>query len=166
MNWVAPEPTAVDEPFVGSERALSDGFLEAQRYQFLRRCAGLDGAALTSKSVPPSELSLLGLMQHLTDVERHWVRNRYGGASLSMAYSDPFHHLDPTAAETVHQVLQQEWESSRVVMAQLDTETVYGHPQYGPMSTRWLYGHLIREYAGHIGHADLLRQAIDGRTFG
>ncbi|BAK35896.1 hypothetical protein MLP_28820 [Microlunatus phosphovorus NM-1] len=107
----------------------------------------------------------MSLMQHLTNVERHWIRNRFGGRNLPMAYNDAFAPADPANAPSVYQRLREEWTASRATLAALDLEAVYVHPHHGPMSLRWLYIHLIREYAGHIGHADLLRQSIDGKTF-
>jgi len=76
-----------------------------------------------------------------------------------------FAPADPANAPSVYQRLREEWTASRATLAALDLEAVYVHPHHGPMSLRWLYIHLIREYAGHIGHADLLRQSIDGKTF-
>ncbi len=165
MTWVVPEPDPVDEPFTGSERSILDGFLEAQRYQFLRRCAGLDGAQLLEASAAPSNLSLLRLMRHLTNVERHWIRNRFGGANLPMAYDDAFGATSPAEPPSVYQRLREEWTAARVALAALDLGATYSHPRHGPISLRWLYPHMVREYAGHIGHADLLRQRIDGSTF-
>lgn len=165
MTWVVPEPEVVDEPFGGTERATLEGFLDAQRHGFLRRCAGLDGDQLVHRSTPPSDLSLLGLMRHLTDVERHWFRNRFSGADLPLRYSDAFGDLDPDEAQAVYEGLVEEWAECRASTARLALDDVYVHDRFGRMSLRWLYIHLIREYAGHIGQADLIRQRIDGRTF-
>lgn len=165
MGWVVPKQKPFDEPFSGGERSILDGFLEAQRFQFLRRCAGLDGTLLSKASAAPSNLSLLGLMQHLTNVERHWVRNRFGGAHLPMVYADAFALVDPAGAPSAYEQLHSEWAAARAVLAAIDLQVTFVHPQHGPMSLRWLYSHLIREYAGHIGHADILRQRIDGKTF-
>lgn len=82
------------------------------------------------------------------------------------AYVDAFAPADPADAPSVYERLRKEWVAARAILVTLDLQAVYVHPDHGPMSLRWLYIHLIREYAGHIGHADLLRQSIDGRTFG
>jgi hypothetical protein len=145
---------------------MLDGFLESQRLEFLRRCEGLTGQQLAEQSTPPSELSLLGLIRHLVNVERTWIRCRLDRQTLPTAYPDAFSHLDPETAERDYAALRAEWvQSRRVTEAGLSLDGTFTHSRYGEMSSRWLYLHLILEYAGHIGHAELLRERIDGRTF-
>lgn len=165
MTWTAPEVELLREPVVGAERAMLDGFLEAHRVGFLRRCAGLTGDQLAEQSVPPSDLSLLGLTRHLVDTERTWFRIRFAGQPVTADYPDPFTAPDPGLAEQDYAVLLAEWELCREAVAGLPLDRTFQHHRYGELSLRWLYLHLIREYAGHLGHADLLRERIDGRTF-
>ncbi len=165
MNWIAPEVERLREPVVGPERVALDGFLEAHRVGFLRRCAGLTGDRLAEQSVPPSDLSLLGLIRHLSDTERTWIRIRLGGQSITADYPDPFTDPDPAVAAADYATLLSEWELCRQTVAGLPLDRTFQHHRYGELSLRWLYLHLIREYAGHLGHADLLRERIDGRTF-
>lgn len=165
MRWVAPEPEPVEELFAGPERSTLDGFLDAQRYQFLRRCAGLDSAQLAKRSVQPSNLSLLGLIRHLANVERHWFRNRFAKASLPLVYVDAFGGVDSEDAPAAYERLLEEWAECRAAAAIINLDDVYLHDRFGRMTLRWLFSHLIREYAGHIGHADLIRERIDGQTF-
>lgn len=89
INWVAPGVVRVDEPFNDDERSTLEGFLEWGRYTLLDKCAGLSGEQLALRAVPPSNLSLLGLIRHLTDVERSWFRRRLSGESVPPLYSRP-----------------------------------------------------------------------------
>jgi Protein of unknown function (DUF664) len=172
VTWTAPQVAPTDEPFTGDERAMLDGMLNYYRAAVLARCAGLDGSDLARRSLPPSTMSLLGILRHLTDVERHWFRNRFAGHQLHSAHAtdaDPdasFNNADGNNADTDYADLLGEQEAARDAVAALPLEHVYEHPRYGPMSLRWVYLHMIGEYAGHAAHAALLREAIDGVTFG
>jgi Protein of unknown function (DUF664) len=104
--WIAPEADRVDEPFVGSERVVLQGFLDFGRRTLLVKCAGLTGARLAAAATAPSTLSLLGLVRHVTDVERTWLRRRFGGQHVASRYARPdrpdaaFDDLDPGQAAT------------------------------------------------------------------
>ncbi len=169
MSWIAPEVTPVDEPFVGDERAMLAGLLDYNRATLLSRCAGLGGVDLARRSIPPSTLSLLGLVRHLTDVERTWFRQRFAGLDLPNAYRTDeqpeaaFDDTDPGQAEADYQRLLAEQQAARDAVADLPLEHTYDHPRYGVMSLRWAYLHMIEEYAGHMAHAALLGECIDGR---
>jgi hypothetical protein len=82
MTWIAPEVTRIDEPFTGPERGILDGFLDWHRSTLLWKCAGLTGQQLALASVPPSNLSLPGLVRHMADVERAWFRIAFCGEPL------------------------------------------------------------------------------------
>jgi hypothetical protein len=172
MEWVAPEVTPVDEPFTGDERAMLAGLLDYNRAGLLQRCSGLTGAQLARRSVPPSTLSLLGLVRHLADVERNWFRRRVAGQDVSLVYATgerpdaAFDDVDPAAAEAGWHGLLAEQQAAREAVAGLPLEYEFTHARYGRMALRWLYLHMIGEYAGHMAHATLLRECIDGRTFG
>jgi len=171
MTWTAPAYSRTDEPFDGTERATLEGLLDWYRGGFLMRCAGLTAAQLGERSVPPSNLSLLGLARHLADVERNYFRRRYAGQDIESLYYRPgrpdacFEEADPAHAERDLDRLVTEQQAARRVVADLPLTTVYASPRYGDMSLRWAYAHLIAEYAGHCGHADLLRERIDGTTY-
>jgi hypothetical protein len=162
----------MDEPFTGDERAMLDGLLNYYRGAVLARCAGLAGSDLARRSLPPSTMSLLGIIRHLTDVERHWFRKRFAGEMLPSAYTtdaDPdasFNDANGDNAENDYADLLKEQNAAREAVAELALEHVYSHPRYGDMSLRWVYLHMIGECAGHAAHAALLREAIDGVTFG
>jgi len=161
-----------DEPFTGDERSMLDGLLDYYRAAVLARCAGLGGSDLARRSLPPSTMSLLGIIRHLTDVERHWFRRRFAGERLPGAYAtdaDPdasFNNIGNDNAESDYADLLTEQQAARNAVAAMRLDHVYEHPRYGAMSLRWVYLHMIGEYAGHAAHAALLREAIDGATFG
>jgi hypothetical protein len=79
MTWTVPEPERVWEPFVADERATLEGFLDKQRTTLLSKCGGLTADQLALRSVPPSSLSLLGLVRHLTEAERGHFRMEFLG---------------------------------------------------------------------------------------
>lgn len=169
MGWIAPELVVPDEPFVGDEREILDGHLDRQRGLLLNTCAGLTAEQLVRRSAPPSSLSLLGLLRHLTDVERNWFRRRFAGQDVPPIYARAdnvdaaFDELDARTAEADYRALVEEQQAARAAIAPLPLSHIFVSPKWGPMSLRWAYSHMIREYAGHSGHADLLReQLIDG----
>jgi hypothetical protein len=82
VRWTAPDVTRIDEPFTGPERGILDGFLDWHRSTLLWKCAGLTGEQLALTSVPPSNLSLLGIVRHMADMERAWFRIRFRGEPL------------------------------------------------------------------------------------
>lgn len=171
MTWTAPAYPRTDEPFTGTERATLDGFLDWYRASFLRRCTGLTAAQLAERAAPPSGLSLLGLARHLADVERTFFRQRYGRQDIPSRYSRPgqpgacFEEAARGhAARDLERLVAEQAEARRAV-ALLPLETVYANPRFGDISLRWAYSHLIAEYAGPCGHADLIRERIDGQTF-
>jgi hypothetical protein len=82
MTWTAPEITRPCPPEAAGERATLEGYLEFHRATLLWKCAGLDGEQLARRSVPPSSLSLLGLVRHLAEAERAWFRREFRGERL------------------------------------------------------------------------------------
>jgi hypothetical protein len=167
---VAPAATRQDEPFVGGEREMLNGFLRYGRKSLLLRCAGLTGEQLVVRSVPPSTLSLLGLVRHATDVERTWFRRRMAREDVPLLYATSlspdaaFDDVDPGQAESDVHRLRVEWQAADEAEARIDLGATCHSPTWGEMSLRWVYLHMVREYAGHCGHADLLRERLDGRT--
>jgi uncharacterized damage-inducible protein DinB len=164
VTWTAPDVTRIDEPFTGPERGILDGFLDWHRSTLLWKCAGLTGEQLGLASVPPSNLSLLGIVRHMADVERAWFRIRFRGEPVPRLYNyedAAFEHADPARAETDFAAFAAECGLAREAVAQasLDDEFTGGGRT---LSLRWVYTHMIEEYARHNGHADLLRQRIDG----
>lgn len=169
MTWTAPQVTRVDPPELADERSSLVGFLEFHRQTFLGKCAGLTGEELARQPIPPSTLSLLGLIRHLADVERVWFRIRLSGEEIGFQYwtdeneDADFDDLDPTRAQADYEALLTELAESRARLDSRELEDTFVHPRTGAtLSVRWLLGHLVEEYARHNGHADLLREVVDG----
>jgi uncharacterized damage-inducible protein DinB len=170
MTWTAPELIRVDEPHIADERTMLEGWLDWHRATLVRKCAGLTGEQLAQRSVPPSTLSLQGLVRHLTDVERMWFRKRFLGEQIDLLYGTPeapdadLDDTDPAAAETEFNALVEEWNTVRTAIADASLDGLFTYEHGGERSLRWIYLHMIEEYARHNGHADLLRERIDGVT--
>ncbi len=170
MTWTVPEPERVWEPFVADERTTLEGFLDKQRTTLLWKCAGLTGEQLARRSVPPSSLSLLGLMRHLTEAERGHFRIEFAGAQVGHPYSTgdrPDAAFTDAAAGNAEQdiaALIAEWDLARAAIAGVGLDDCFTHPEIGQISLRTQLNHMIEEYARHIGQADLLRECIDGVT--
>jgi len=127
MSWIAPEITRIGEPFTGPERGILDGFLDWHRTTLLWKCGGLTAEQLALQSAPPSNLSLLGLVRHMADMERTWFRIRFGKEPVPRmyAYEDAaFTEADPAGAEADFAAFAEECELARkaVVGASLDEE--------------------------------------------
>jgi uncharacterized damage-inducible protein DinB len=169
MVWTAPDIKSADEPFIADERTMLVAFLDAHRDYLLEKCAGLTGEQLARQPVSPSNLSLLGLIRHMSEVERAWFRRRILGSDLPMLYvredneDADFTDVDPEQAEADYATLLRERDLAREAVADalLDDTLVHANWQR-EMSVRWVFHHMICEYAQHNGHADLIREAIDG----
>ena len=168
---MAPPITRADVSFVPTERGALDACLDWYRDTMLAKCAGLSGEQLAEPSVPPSNLSLLGLVRHMAKVERVWFRSRFAGQLLDRLYSTderPDADIeDGTAAsaESDYAVFVAELDAARAAAAGRGLDETFVNPRNGAtVSLRWVYLHMIEEYARHLGHADLLREAIDGVT--
>ncbi len=168
MTWISPFPDPVDGPLVGDDRPMLEGYLRWQRATLLHICAGLGGEQLARRPLPESQLSLLGLLRHLAKVERIWLRQRAAGERIEPLYGgagapDDFAELDPFQAERAVAELQEEWRRADDAIAGMSFDDTFdaGGETW---SLRMAYVHLIGEYARHNGHADLLREHIDGIT--
>ena len=171
MTWIAPEVTRVTEPHSGDERAMLEGWLDWHRQTLLSKCAGLTGEQLATRSVEPSTLSLLGLVRHMAEVERGWFRTSAAGEQLPpIFYSDDnqdgdFDDGTAASAEADFAVYHAEVgagpQDRRHACRWSTRSPPRAHPE---ISMRWVFLHMIEEYARHNGHADLLRQRIDGAT--
>jgi len=158
-----------EPPLVGDERATLTTFLDFHRETLAHKCAGLAPAQLIQRSVPPSSMSLLGLVRHLADVERGWFRNTFGGEDLPGRYwsdDDPDGEFDNVAVDLVDEgfaAWREESDHARRIVAAAPSLDATGRRTNGEaVSLRWILVHLIEEYARHNGHADLLRERIDG----
>ncbi|MEV5436132.1 DinB family protein [Streptomyces sp. NPDC052682] len=154
----------------GEERAMLESWLAFHRATLELKCAGLDDAQVRRASVEPSGLTLLGLVQHLAEVERNWFQRVAGGLDVPPVFDDPTGYgLDPARGlDEALAIWRREIERGREVCAGRSLEDT-GRIADGPMagaevSLRWVFVHMIEEYARHNGHADLLRERIDGVT--
>jgi uncharacterized damage-inducible protein DinB len=147
------------------------GWLDYHRATLAWKCEGLTDGQLRERSVPPSGLSLLGLVRHMTENERSWFRNVLLGEDLPSLYwteenrDGDFNDTDAVDVVTVFRAWEQACDAAREVVASgdLDTLSQGRDSRTGEQfSLRWIMVHMIEEYARHNGHADLLRERIDG----
>ena len=161
-----PEP-----PTQGDERSTIVGFLAWQRDTLELKCRGLDAADLARRSLDFSSLSLLGLVRHLADVERGWFRQVMAGQDAPPHFYSPTDRdgdfdgavPDPDVVAEAWSVWRAEVAFADQFVAEAPDLDVSGNdPWLGAVSLRWVLVHMVEEYARHNGHADLLRQRIDG----
>ncbi len=160
-----------DIPREADERGTLTAFLDWQRGTLMRKCAGLSDAQLRERAVPPSALSLLGLVRHMADVERWWFRINLDGEPIELAYSTDedqdgdFDNLDADEVASVMASWQEECERARAIVAAHSLDDNGTNRDNGRvMSLRWTLVHMVEEYSRHNGHADLLRERIDGEV--
>lgn len=159
-------------PSLGDERATLIEFLRCQRLTLEIKCSGLDAADLARRSVEPSTMSLLGLVRHMSEVERKWFQLCMAGRDAPPLYrsaAEPDGDFDGAVADPT--VVAEAWETWRAQCAFTDRYVaeafdlgITGRHSDGEISLRELLVHMIEEYGRHNGHADLLRERIDGRV--
>jgi hypothetical protein len=173
MTWTAPEVPRTDPPLVAGERESLDAWLDYHRDTLLYKCAGLTTEQLKERAVPPSGLTLLGILRHMTDVERWWFRIHGTNTDMAFRYfsednlNADFDELDEPDAPAVLAAFREEVGLARAAVRDLDLDHVvpsHGHHPERVRDLRWIYVHMIEEYARHNGHADLIRERIDGVT--
>ena len=168
MTWTAP---AVEHAFPGrgaDERTALQSWLDFHRQTLLWKCAGLTHEQLSTRTVEPSSLSLLGLVRHMAEVEAWWFRTNLTGVSAHGFFGadgdDDFDLLDQVPAEEVFERFRAECEAADAAAAGLPLETTFVTGHGRELDLRWIYLHMIEEYARHNGHGDLLRERLDGVT--
>lgn len=171
MTWIAPDVKRTEPFSPAGERPALQGWLDYHRATLRWKCAGLDGTQLTMRPVPSSTLSLLGLVRHMAEVERSWFRWRFGGqADVGSLYcSDEFPDgdfdlTDGAQAEADFAAFATECAAADAVAQGRSLDETFMSRGGSPLDLRWIYLHMIEEYARHNGHADLLREMIDGVT--
>jgi hypothetical protein len=159
------DPRRTDPPFVEPERAMLDSWLEHHRVTLLLKTEGVDDAGRKSRPVPTSLLSLHGIVRHMAEVERSWFRR-------VLAPEPDLPHIWPGEDRDLFPLDGADWaadlatwqgecaasRAAAVGRSLDDTGLRYGEP----CSLRWIYLHMIEEYARHNGHADLIRELADG----
>ncbi|WP_328499552.1 DinB family protein [Streptomyces sp. NBC_00414] len=165
------EDPRTDDEFVG-ERDTLVGYLRDSRLTFELKCAGLDAESMARRSVEPSNLSLLGLLRHHARVEQGWFRRVMAGEDVAPHYrTEEDRNADFNGAVPDPEVVAEAWETWRaeVAFAERFVEKapdldLPGSDPDEPVTLRVVLVHMISEYARHNGHADFLRERIDGRV--
>ena len=171
MTWRAPEITRPGGSLVADEDDMLRGLLGWHRATLLHKCAGLTGEQLAVRPVPPSDLSLLGLIRHAAEVERMWLRRRFAGETVAGVYyktprdGSDLRDVEPERAEEDYARLVEEHRLADEAIAGAPLGATFTH-EGETYSLRFVLLHLIGEYARHNGHADLLRERVDGATGG
>jgi hypothetical protein len=160
-------PGRTDPACLADERTTLVEYLDYYRSTFEAKCSGLTPDQLSHHSVPPSTLTLHGLLRHLAGCERWWFRQQFAGERLADLFDgdDDFDDLggDPGAALDLW---RQECAAARAVVDAAPSMDATGTrlSTGEPIALRWVMLRMITEYARHDGHADLLRELIDGAT--
>jgi uncharacterized damage-inducible protein DinB len=169
MTEQTPPSDRSEPPFVADERTTLDGWLDYHRATLLWKCDGLTDDQLKTASAPPSKMTLLGLVRHMAEVERGWFAEFFG--------------LDETWIFCTEDDADGDWDNLADADSAADLETlrreIATYREHAPrfslddrhtdsrgreFGLRWVYTHMIEEYARHNGHADLIRERIDGAT--
>jgi uncharacterized damage-inducible protein DinB len=160
----------IDIPRNDDERSTLLAFLEWQRETLERKCEGLDADQLRTRSAPPSSLSLLGLVRHMADVERGWFRRTLAGEEVGDIYSTEddedgdFDNVDTADVDEAFATWRDECARADEIVSRRALEATGFQRTGREVSMRWILNHMIEEYSRHNGHADLIRERIDGAT--
>jgi hypothetical protein len=156
------------------ERDMLNGWLDYHRATLTWKCEGLTDAQLREPAVPPSALTLIGLVRHLAENERGWFRNVLLGDDLPGLYCTPdnpdadFNDVEGADVASVFADFERECAAAREAVASVPDLDMLSKEKDrrtgGLFSLRWILTHMIEEYARHNGHADLLRERLDGST--
>ncbi|MFI9583222.1 DinB family protein [Streptomyces sp. NPDC052236] len=165
-------PERTEPSTLAAEREMLDGWLDYHRATLEMKCADLNDERLRQASAPPSEMSLLGLVRHMAEVERGWFRNVLAGEGVDSLYSEEdrdgdFHVTEQHTYAEAYAAWQAEIVRARELAAVHGLDDVGKAPSRRTGETfnlRWIMTHMIEEYARHNGHADLIRERIDGAT--
>ncbi|MHA7306376.1 DinB family protein [Arthrobacter sp. TMN-49] len=163
--------TRTGPPFMAGERESLEAWLEFYRSTLPIKVGGLTASQLCRAAVPPSSMTIAGIVRHLTDVERYWFSNVVAGSAQTARYKavDPdadFNGYTEAAALADVAAYTEELTNVRALAtAVIDLEAPLPARRHGQqLNLRWVYTHMIEEYARHLGHVDLLRECLDGGT--
>jgi uncharacterized damage-inducible protein DinB len=160
----------IDPPLEADERITLTAFLDRNRETLALKCDGLTDDQLRERAVPPSRLSLLGIVRHMAEVERNWFRPVLGGEEMRTIYAPDmdweaaFRDVATGDVGEAFSTWRAECDHARALVAAAPTLETRGFRSRGWVSLRWVLNHMIEEYARHNGHADLLRECLDGVT--
>jgi Protein of unknown function (DUF664) len=172
-SWTAPVVERGAPARIAGERASLEQWLDFHRATLLVKCGGLTAEQLKARPVPPSTLSLLGLVRHMAEVEHWWFTMHAAQRTGQLRYwagDDPdadFNDTEGADPAADIETYRCEIDHSRAAVAGLDLDTVVpsrGDHAERARDIRWIYQHMIEEYARHNGHADLIRERLDGVT--
>ena len=159
----------IGPPSIADEREMLRSFLDYHRATLAWKCDGLSDEDLRRQSMPPSTLSLLGLVRHLAEVERTWFRRVINAEDIPLVWSDTgdfqvAYDATGSGRAEAFAAWQAEVEHSRRIERDAESLDVIGHQRSWDedVSLRLVMLHMIHEYARHNGHADLIREGIDG----
>jgi uncharacterized damage-inducible protein DinB len=157
-------------PRTAGERETLLAFLRWQRDTLERKCAGLSSEQLRLRSAEPSSLSLMGLLRHVTDDERGWFRRTLAGEDIDDVYGREteedvdFNDIAAADGESTRRAWREECARADEAIAAHQLDDVVRQRSGREVSLRWILEHMVEEYSRHNGHADLLRERIDGAT--
>jgi uncharacterized damage-inducible protein DinB len=164
-------PERQDQIYTGDERAQLESWLTFYRETLLFKCDGLDLEQMKQRPIATSNLSLLGLLRHLTFVEQIWFEHLFAGVEVTPYYKsapssdDDFDNLDELGLEETLSNYDAAIATSRRCAEGRYLGELTAKPwRYREVDLRWIYLHMIEEYARHCGHADVVRELIDGET--
>jgi uncharacterized damage-inducible protein DinB len=169
--WHGDGTPRVEPDLLADEKQALDEWVDFHRATLLMKCEGLTAEQLKAPSVEPSALTLLGLVRHMSEVERGWFRRHAAREDIAFHYSredsPEADLLEVEAADAAEDIAHfvAECQRSREATRSLSLDEVVpnrGHHPERTRNVRWIYLHMIEEYARHNGHADLLRERIDG----
>lgn len=157
--------TRTHPPTVADERAALSARLDFLRATVLMKLDGLDDEQLR-RPMTPTGLSLLGLVKHLTQVEHSWFLRRVDGAGGPKLFTEDaeFRILPDETTQAIVDGYLRACEQSRAIVARHALDDTFDHPAYGRTDMRWVLVHMVEETARHAGHADLMREQLDGVT--
>jgi hypothetical protein len=171
MTWTAPGISRTEPPTAAGERAALETWLDYHRETLLFKCQGLTGDQLVIRPAAPSSLCLLGLVRHMAEVDRWWFRRQFspqpgvGDLYCSDEFPDgEFDLAEAGGAEADLETFRRECELARQAASGRSLDETFISRRGEKMDLRWVYIHMIEEYARHNGHADILREQIDGVT--
>jgi Protein of unknown function (DUF664) len=160
-----------DPPLVAQEQQMLGAFLDFYRDTLALKCDGLTGDQLRERAVPPSSMSLLGLVRHMAEGEHQWFTLVLGREREEQApypyYTDDnpdadFDDVDVAGVAEAFETWRAKCADERARVAAAPSLDATGTQDGKEFSLRWIMIHMIEEYARHCGHADLLRERIDG----
>ena len=168
MTALAMPALPADPPRQAGEGETLAGFLDLQRGVMLRKVADLDDESLR-RSMTPSGLTLLGMLKHLAYVERWWFRAVFAGEDVTFPWTDDDPDADWRAepdesVDSIATFYREECAKAREVVAAASFDDTCTTPEGDSITLRWIVAHMIEETARHLGHADIMREAIDGAT--